>query len=72
MTRPIREATMIHPATGAVLRRRRRVESVVYRGLTKHVRVSGWFPDDGGDGVLVGADSVPLDRVLEALKSEIA
>ena len=62
--------TMIHPETGAILRRRRRIESVEYRGLTKRVRVSGWFPDDGGDGVLVGADSTPLDKALAALKAK--
>lgn len=61
--------TMIHPETGSVLRRRRRVESVEYRGLTKRVTVMGWFPDDDGDGVFVGADSAPLDKALEALKA---
>jgi HTH-type transcriptional regulator / antitoxin MqsA len=62
--------TMIHPETGAILRRRRRVETVEYRGLAKRATVSGWFPDGDGDGVLVGADSAPLDKALEALKAK--
>lgn len=62
--------TMIHPETGEVLRRRRRVESVEYRGLTKRVKVWGWFPAGDGDGVLVGADSAPLDEALAALKAK--
>jgi len=62
--------TMIHPGTGAVLRRGRRTETVAYMGSKRRVTVDGWFPEDGGDGILVGTDSKPLDAALAALKRE--
>jgi hypothetical protein len=59
---------MIHPETGAILRRRKRMETVTYQGQSRTVEVEGWFPDDGGDGLLVGADSKPLDDALAEMK----
>lgn len=64
------QETMIHPETGSTLRRRRRSEVVNYMGLTRVVEVTGWFPEDGGDGVLVGQDSEPLDAALAEMKAE--
>lgn len=64
------QETMIHPETGSTLRRRRRSEVVNYMGLTRVVAVTGWFPEDGGDGVLVGQDSEPLDAALAEMKAE--
>jgi HTH-type transcriptional regulator/antitoxin MqsA len=43
--------TMIHPETGALLRRRKRREVVAFMDLTRVVQVTGWFPEDDGDGV---------------------
>jgi len=62
--------TMVHPETGATLRRSRSIETVTYMGISKQVEIEGWFPDDGGDGVLIGEDSAPLDAVLAEMKLE--
>ena len=64
--------TMIHPETGALLRRRKRREVVAYMDLTRAVQVTGWFPEDEGDGVLLGADAAPLDKALAEMKVEHA
>ena len=64
--------TMIHPETGALLRRRKRREVVAYMDLTRVVEVTGWFPEDGGDGVLLGTDAAPLDAALAEMKAEYA
>jgi len=64
--------TMIHPETGALLRRRKRREVVAYMDLTRMVQVTGWFPEDDGDGVLLGADAAPLDKALAEMKVEYA
>ena len=64
--------TMIHPETGAPLRRRKRREVVAYMDLTRVVQVTGWFPEDDGDGVLLGADAAPLDAALAEMKAEYA
>ena len=42
--------TMIHPETGATLRRRKRLETITYMDQTRVVEVEGWFPEDDGDG----------------------
>jgi HTH-type transcriptional regulator/antitoxin MqsA len=62
--------TMIHPETGAVLRRRRRKTTVAYMGLTREIVWTGWFPADGGDGILEGKDAEPADRALAEMKAE--
>jgi HTH-type transcriptional regulator / antitoxin MqsA len=61
-------ATMIHPETGAVLRRDRRPVSFEYMGLSKTVRMNGWFPEDEGDAIFVGDDFADYDRAIKALK----
>jgi hypothetical protein len=61
--------TIIHPETGAILRRRKRMETVTHQGQSRTVEVEGWFPDDEGDGILVGADSEPLDAALAEMKA---
>lgn len=60
--------TMIHPETGAILRRRKRMETVKYQGQSRTVEVEGWFPADDGDGILVGADHKPLDDALAEMR----
>jgi HTH-type transcriptional regulator/antitoxin MqsA len=64
--------TMIHPETGATLRRRKRLETITYMDQTRVVEVVGWFPEDDGDGVLVGMDAAPLSAALAAMKAEYA
>ena len=64
--------TMIHPETGALLRRRKRREVVAYMDQKRVVQVEGWFPEDDGDGVLLGADAAPLDAALAEMKAEYA
>jgi putative zinc finger/helix-turn-helix YgiT family protein len=64
--------TMIHPETGALLRRRKRFETITYMDQTRVVEVEGWFPGDDGDGVLMGADAAPLDAALAEMKAEYA
>lgn len=65
----IERKSMLHPETGATLKRARRVETVSYMGMSKQVEIDGWFPDDGGDGLLIGDDSLPLDKALAELKA---
>ena len=64
--------TMIHPETGAVLSRRRRIETVEYMGLSRTIDVEAFWPEDNGDGVLVGSDHIPLDAALAEMKEEHA
>lgn len=63
---------MIHPKTGATLLRRKRLETITYMDQARVVQVEGWFPEDDGDGVLMGADAVPLDAALAEMKAEYA
>ena len=64
--------TMIHPETGALLSRRRRMETVQYMGLSRTVEVEAYWPEDDGDGVLVGSDSDTLEEAFLALRAEYA
>ncbi|MBM3636338.1 MAG: hypothetical protein FJX04_04460 [Alphaproteobacteria bacterium] len=64
-----RAKTMKHPETGATLKRARRVETVSYMGMSKQVKIEGWFPDDDSDGLLIGNDSLPLDKAIAELKT---
>lgn len=64
--------TMIHPETGALLSRRRRMETVQYMGLSRTVEVEAYWPEDDGDGVLVGSDSDPLEEAFLGLRAEYA
>jgi len=60
--------TRIHPETGAVLRRRRRDYTVVYRDLERTIKINGWFPVDDGDGILSSEDAKPIDAALSEMK----
>jgi len=64
--------TMIHPETGALLSRLRRMETVQYMGLSRTVEVEAYWPEDDGDGVLVGSDSDTLEEAFLALRAEYA
>ena len=61
--------TMIHPETGAVLSRRRRLETVTYMDQTRAVEVEAYFPDDDGDGVFIGSDASPLEAAMLDVKN---
>jgi HTH-type transcriptional regulator/antitoxin MqsA len=64
--------TMIHPETGALLSRRRRLKTIHYMGLSRTVEVEGYWPDDDGDGILTGEDSDPLDNAFIEMRAEYA
>ena len=64
--------TMIHPETGALLSRRKRIETVQYMGLCRKVEVEAYWPEDDGDGVLVGSDSDTLEEAFLELRAEYA
>lgn len=63
------ETTMIHPETGAVLTRQRRMEAVEYMGRKKIVEVVGFFPADDGDAVFIGSDADPMDDAFVELRN---
>ncbi len=63
------ETTMIHPETGAVLTRQRRMETVEYMGRKKIVEVVGFFPADDGDAVFIGSDADPMDDAFVELRN---
>jgi HTH-type transcriptional regulator/antitoxin MqsA len=65
-------ATMIHPETGVVLSRRRRIETVEYLDLKRTIEVEAFWPDDDGDGVLLGADHAAMSAALNDMKAEHA
>jgi HTH-type transcriptional regulator / antitoxin MqsA len=64
--------TMIHPETGALLTRGLRQETVTYMGLSRVINASGWWPEDGGDGVIAGSDHDAFDAALAEMKAEYA
>jgi HTH-type transcriptional regulator/antitoxin MqsA len=64
--------TMIHPETGALLTRGRRMETIEYMGLKKEFEATGFFPNDGGDGVIMGDDHDAFEKAFAELKAEYA
>jgi HTH-type transcriptional regulator/antitoxin MqsA len=62
------DTTMVHPETGAVLTRRRRMETVSFMGYSKEVEVEAFFPVDDGDGILVGSDSDSMEEAFLELR----
>ncbi|HTT85263.1 MAG TPA: type II toxin-antitoxin system MqsA family antitoxin [Rhizomicrobium sp.] len=65
--------SMVHPETGEKLTRGVRPMTVRYGGLSRIVDVPGWYPaQEGGDGVLEGADMEPIDEALRELKAEVS
>ena len=63
------DTTMIHPETGALLSRRRKQEIVSYMGYSKEVEVEAFFPEDDGDGILVGSDSDSMNDAFVELRN---
>ncbi|MDB5545461.1 MAG: family transcriptional regulator [Hyphomicrobiales bacterium] len=64
--------TMIHPESGALLSRRRRKETVTYMGYSREIMVEGYFPEDDGDGVIMGSDHEVFDAALDEMKERFA
>ncbi len=63
------EMAMIHPETGALLTRQRRMETVEYMGRKKVVEVLGFYPEDDGDAVFIGSDADPMDEAFRELRA---
>jgi len=61
---------MIHPVTGAVLKRQRRLETVSYMGRSKQVEVVAFYPEDDGDAVFTSPDSDAMDEAFRELRAE--
>jgi len=59
----------IHPDTGATLRRGERDITVAYAGMTRTVRVKGWFSEGEGDGLMWRDDGAAADRALAEMKA---
>ena len=64
--------TMIHPETGALLKRGRRMETIEYMGLKKEFEATGFFPNDGGDGVIMGDDHDAFEKAFAEVKAQYA
>lgn len=64
-------AVMISPETGEPLQRGVRPFTVTYKGHSITVDLPGWYPDGGGEGVLVGDDMAVADQALRALKEQV-
>ncbi len=43
--------------------------TVAYAGITRTVRVKGWFPDGDGDGLMWRDDGAAADRALAEMKT---
>jgi HTH-type transcriptional regulator/antitoxin MqsA len=66
------EKAMIHPETGAVLKRGVRRKMLDYKGVQRAFDLPGWWPADGGDGVLEPADLKVSSRAFDELRTEVA
>ncbi|MBN9497223.1 MAG: type II toxin-antitoxin system MqsA family antitoxin [Alphaproteobacteria bacterium] len=62
----------IHPETGETLYRGERAISVEFKGMKRVVRMAGWFPEGGGDGIQWRDDGAAADRALAEMKAEYA
>jgi HTH-type transcriptional regulator/antitoxin MqsA len=60
-----------HPETGARLVRGTRPATLRHRGRQTIVDLPGWYPDEGGDGIVDADDMRCLDRALDALKTAV-
>ncbi|RVE88641.1 type II toxin-antitoxin system MqsA family antitoxin [Sinorhizobium meliloti] len=63
--------TMVSPETGETLRRGVRPFVVTYKGKSKTIELSGYYPENGDDGIHVGNDMAASDAALRALKEEV-
>jgi HTH-type transcriptional regulator/antitoxin MqsA len=63
--------TMVSPETGEILRSDVRPFLVTYKGRSVTVRLPGYYPDEGDEGVHVGDDMDVTDAALRTLKEEV-
>uniref|UniRef100_A0A9E7ZRI7 Uncharacterized protein n=1 Tax=Bosea sp. NBC_00436 TaxID=2969620 RepID=A0A9E7ZRI7_9HYPH len=63
--------TMVSPETGETLRRDVRPFIVSYKGKSITVELSGYYPENGDEGVHVGDDMAVTDMALRSLKEEV-
>lgn len=66
------EKTMIHPETGAVLRRMVKRKKLEYKGVEREFDLPGWWPADDGDGVLDAPDLAVANAAYRELRAEAA
>jgi HTH-type transcriptional regulator/antitoxin MqsA len=59
-----------HPETGKELRRGERDMTVAFKGMTRVVRMKGWFPEGSDDGIFERGDGAALDAALAEMKAE--
>ena len=64
--------TMIHPETGAILRRMVKRKKLDYKGVEKEFDLPGWWPADDGDGVLDAPDLAVANAAYRELRAEAA
>ncbi len=64
--------TRIHPETGETLRRGVRRQIVRYGSLAREIKVPGWYPENGSDGIHTGADLAESDRTYRELREQYA
>jgi HTH-type transcriptional regulator/antitoxin MqsA len=65
-----RRMPRIHPETGKELRRGERDMTVAFKGMTRVVRMKGWFPEGSDDGIFARGDGAALDAALAEMKAE--
>jgi HTH-type transcriptional regulator / antitoxin MqsA len=66
------EKTIIHPETGAVLKRSVRRRTLAYKGIEQEFDLPGWWPADDGDGILDPEDLLVTNRAFGELRAEAA
>jgi HTH-type transcriptional regulator / antitoxin MqsA len=66
--------TIVSPENGETYYRGVRTETVRFGGLSRDVKVAGWYPLDPADlnGILLGIDLIESDRIFLELRSEYA
>jgi len=64
------EKTIIHPETGAILRRSVKRKKLDYKGVEREFDLPGWWPADDGDGVLDAPDLAAANAAYRELRAE--
>jgi HTH-type transcriptional regulator / antitoxin MqsA len=62
---------LIHPETGAVLKRDVRRKTLTYKGVERAFELPGWWPADDGDGLLEPGDLKVSSRAFDELKAQV-
>lgn len=64
--------TRFHPKTGDVLRRDARMQTLSVGSLSREVEVLGWYPEDDGDSIHLGAELQAIDQAYLELRAAYA